>query len=348
MMSRLLFRTTAMALALSLTQGVAFAQETSAGAGVTPIPVPGGAADGTAGGFSGYVPSATLGGMASGGTGVTAKVAAGGDLPALATGKELTPERVDGFNEAVEDVFPMTPDMVRRYREIFDEQQRAALEKPEPKARIDAGFITLEPGEAPAEVMLAPGIASVIGVYDATGQAWPITQFVVGSGDDFQVIQLGENSNNIAITPLVQLGWTNLILVLKDEPKPIVMRVGISKEVAHYRQDIQVLKNGPNAVDNTAASTSTVKEAGSRTLLAALSGVDLPPEAKPVTIQGVDARGWVVGESLFLRSRHALLSPTWISSMSGPDGVRVYELAPSSVALFSVDGTIIRADVELP
>ncbi|MCE6959651.1 DotH/IcmK family type IV secretion protein [Cereibacter sphaeroides] len=285
--------------------------------------------------------------MSTGGTGATAKVR--GDAPAgLATGHENTPERVEGFNGAVEKAFPMTPEMITRYRQIFDETERAVLERPEPTARIDAGFIALEPGEAPPEVMLAPGIASVIGIYDATGQAWPITQFVVGNGDSFEVIQLGEDSNNIAITPLVRMGWSNLVLSLKGEPKPIVMRVGISETAAHYRQDIQVLKPGPNAKVNTAANTETVTEAGSKLLLAALSGVDLPANAKPVVIEGVSARGWLVNDHLFLRSRHALIGPSWLSSMSGPDGIRVYELDPTPVANFSVDGAIVRADVKLP
>lgn len=322
------------------------------------IPLPQGPAATQSGqGFSGYVPSRISGGMVSGGSATQAAAGetsesvpavAASRTPGLATGTEATPDRIEGFNKAVEDVFPMTPDMLRRYREIFEASERAMLEKSEPSAKIDAGFISLEPGETPAQLTVAPGIASVIGIYDATGQAWPISQYVLGSGENFQVIQLGDSSNNLAITPLVRLGWTNLVIVLKDEPKPIVMRIEISEGTAHYRHDVQVMKNGPNAVDNLAVTSSAVREAGSTTLLAALTGVDLPPGSVRVPVRGVEARAWMIGDRLFLRSKHALLSPSWEGSMSGPDGVRVYELNPASVALFSVDGAIVRADVEIP
>lgn len=305
-------------------------------------------------GFSGYIrkplkpgdPSSA--GAQSGSTvpeGATSRVD-----PRLTDGTEASQERVDGFNEAVEQAFPMTPEMIRRYREIFEASEEAMLERVEPKVRIDTGFIALEPGEPPPELVVAPGIASVIGIYDATGQAWPIKQYVIGSVQDFQVTALGEEEtgNNVVVTPLVRVGWSNLVLSLEGIPKPVVMRIRVSEDAVHYRHDIQVMRHGPNAVVNTAATEEVINEAGSAELLAALSGVDLPPGSKPVPVRGVDARGWMIGERLFLRSRHALLSPSWLGSMSGPDGIRVYEINPASVALFSVDGAIVRADVELP
>lgn len=290
--------------------------------------------------FPGYIPAPARGGMATGGAIVP-------ESP-LVTGREMTDARIEGFNGSIEEVFPMTPEMIRRYRQIFEESQRATLEKPEPEAITDAGFLSLEPGEAPATLKVAPGIASVLGFYDATGQPWPILQFVVGNGKDFQVIPLGEKSNNLTLTPLAPLGWSNLVILLEGEPKPVVLRLEITSARAHYRHDIQVMRQGPNAAVNTAADRAPVREAGGTTLLAALAAVDLPTGAKPVAVRGVDARGWLVEDSLILRSRHPLLSPSWTASMSGPDGVRVYQIAPGSVALFSVDGRIIRAEIDLP
>ena len=304
-------------------------------------------------GFSDYVRSATPRGMGTGGAAVTTPtqfpMTVPDGMPPVLTGRELTADRIEGFNEAVTQAFPMTPDMVRQYRTIFEENQKVILERPEPVATIDTGLVSLEPGEAAPNLMVAPGIASVIGFYDATGQAWPVVQYVIGSADQFQVIQLGEEANNLTVTPLSRIGWTNLVVVLKGEPKPVVIRLEISEKTAHYRRDIQIMRPGPNASYNTAAgSENVITEAGNTVLLAALTGVDLPAGSRPVAVRGVNARAWMVGESLFVRSQAPLLSPSWTNSMSGPDGVRVYEIAPSSVALFSVDGTIVRADLELP
>lgn len=275
-------------------------------------------------------------------------------MPAISTGNVLNTEKIDGFNEAIEGVFPMTPDMIRQYRRIFEENQRAVMERPEPQATSDAGIISLEPGEESPSVNLAPGIASVVGFYDASGQPWPISQYVIGSGDQFQVIQLGKDANSLTITPLAAIGWTNLVIMLRDEPKPIVMRLAVNPETAHYRRDIQVMRMGPNSVPNMAMpgpggpGGNVISEAGNTVLLAALTGVDLPAGARPVNVSGVAARAWLLDDTMFIRSQAPLLSPTWSNSMSGPDGVRVYEIPPSSVALFSVDGTIVRADIALP
>lgn len=285
-----------------------------------------------------------------------------GDVPVMGTEKSMSPndlltsnhdmdaDRIDGFNAAIQQAFPMTPEMIRKYREVLKETERASREHPEPKEEITTGMVSLEPGEAAPLMTLAPSIASVVGFYDATGAAWPVEQFVLGNGEDFDAVTLGESANNVILTPKSRIGFTNLVVQLKDQPKPVTMRVNISEETADYRYDIQVMQLGPNASVNNAATglRTTVTEAGGSMLLASISGVDLPSDAKPVKVVGVNARAWLQGEDLYLRSTHALLSPSWMESMSGPGGIRVYKINKASAALFSVDGQIIRADIELP
>jgi intracellular multiplication protein IcmK len=268
----------------------------------------------------------------------------------LSTGHEVNTDKLDGFNEAIETAFPMTPEMIRRYRQILEENERAAKERAEPTEEISTTIVSLEPGEAAPVLQVSPSIASVIGFYDATGAAWPISQYVLGNSDQFQAVHLGENSNNLVLTPQTRIGFTNLVVVLEGHDKPATFRVNISEDVADYRFDVQVMQMGPNAQANNASTgmRQTVSEAGSNLLLAAISGVDIPQSAKAVTVSGVAARGWVYDDALYLRSRHAMLSPSWTESMSGPDGIRVYKINPASVALFSVDGQIVRADIKLP
>lgn len=267
----------------------------------------------------------------------------------LATGREMTPDRIEGFNESLKQVFPMTPEMIERYREIYEDQQKAILQRPEPEAKNTTGLVSLEPGEPSPVVDVSPSVASVIGFYDASGAAWPINQFVVGDSRGFQTVRLGEDSNNLTISPNKRIGFTNIVALLRGENKPVTIRVRISETQANYRHDIQVMKLGPLAeVNNATGSSRTVNEAGSSDLLSVLSGVDIPNDAARVPVEGVDARAWLMGEDLYLRSRHALLSPSWTDSMSGPDGVRVYRIDPASVVLFSVSGTIVRAELTMP
>lgn len=268
----------------------------------------------------------------------------------LSDGRVVNDDKIEGFNESIEKAFPMTPEMIRRYRQILEENERAAQERTEPVEETSTTLISLEPGEAAPVLQVSPSIASVIGFYDATGAAWPVTQYILGNDNQFQAVSLGENSNNIVLTPQSRIGFTNLVVALEGHDKPATIRVNISEEVADYRFDVQVMKIGPNAEINNASGgmLMSVSEAGSNMLLAAVTGVDLPRTAKEVAISGVSARGWIVDDQMYLRSRYAMLSPSWTESMSGPDGVRVYKINPASVALFSVDGQIIRAEITLP
>jgi intracellular multiplication protein IcmK len=277
-----------------------------------------------------------------------AKNGAPSDL--LSSNMDMSPDRIDGFNAAIEQAFPMTPEMIRQYRKILEETEKASRERPEPKENISTGMISLEPGEAAPLLTLAPSIASVVGFYDATGAAWPVEQFVLGNGEDFEAVTLGEASNNVVMTPQSRIGFTNLVVQLKDQAKPVTLRVNIAEDTADYRYDLQIMQMGPNAKVNNAATglRTTVTEAGGSMLLSAISGVDIPPTAKPVKVIGVNARAWVLGDELYIRSTHAMLSPSWLESMAGPDGVRVYKISNASAALFNVDGQIVRADIKLP
>ncbi|CAN0596507.1 unnamed protein product, partial [Laminaria digitata] len=149
----------------------------------------------------------------------------------LSDGKVVNDDKIEGFNESIERAFPMTPEMIRRYRQILEENERAAQERPEPAEEISTTLISLEPGEAAPVLQVSPSIASVIGFYDATGAAWPVTQYILGNDTQFQAVSLGENSNNIVLTPQSRIGFTNLVVAPEGHDKPATIRVNISPDV---------------------------------------------------------------------------------------------------------------------
>ena len=272
----------------------------------------------------------------------------------LPTGHEMPPEKVEGFRAAIEQVFPMNPEMIKRYREITRKIEQAIQEKPEPREKTSVNLISLEPGERAPLINVSPSIASVIGFYDLTGAPWPVTQYLLGDNQKFQAAHLGENpdekSHNLVLTAGARIGFTNLVVALEGHDKPVSIRININENVVDFQFDIQVMHPGPAARINSATPelTETVTEAGDSLLLAAMSGVDLPADARKVEVIGVDARGWLVGNDLYLRSPNALLSPRSTGAMSGPGGMRVYRVAPVHMALFSVNGQYVRADIKLP
>ena len=253
-----------------------------------------------------------------------------------------------GFQSALESVFPMTPDMVRDYRGAFSENEEAIFLEPYPEPVDDAALVTLEPGEQPLGLSVAPGIASVVGFHDAAGKPWPVRQFVVGDGSSFQVVQLGENSSALAVSPLARVGWTNLVIALAGEESPLVLRVSIDRKRAHFRRSIQIMKLGPASENAAHAEPEKLPAAGDRRMIAALTGAGMGAGSSQAPVSGVDAMAWTAEGQLYVRSRHALLSPPWSASLAGPGGIRAYRLGIGSALLFSVDGRIVRATLDLP
>ena len=88
-------------------------------------------------------------------------------------GAAVSDARAAGFQSALDSVFPMTPQMVREYRRAFDANEDSTLRRPFPTPVDDAVLVSLEPGEAPIELSVAPGLASVVGFHDAAGRPWP-------------------------------------------------------------------------------------------------------------------------------------------------------------------------------
>lgn len=255
--------------------------------------------------------------------------------------------REEGFRDALKEAFPMTPEMVRTYRNIHDENERAVLERTFPSPIDDAELVSLEPGVKPPELLVSPGLASVVTFHDATGNPWPIAMHVVGNGNDFSIVRLGENSSSLSVSPLVRVGWTNLVVSLAGESSPVVLRILVDGNRAHFRKSIQLTKLGPEGRQDSTRAVPQVPRPGDDTMLAVMSATGIEDLAV-VPVSGVDARAWTDGEHVYVRSRHPLLSPRWKSALSGPDGIRAYRLKPASALLFSVNGRMARADLELP
>lgn len=270
----------------------------------------------------------------------------------LNDGTEISPEKVEGYNSSLGTSWPMTPEMIRSYKRTSRTMTREMLDRPEPRGESGMTFLTLEPGELAPTLRLGAGVATALGFYDSTGQPWPVVKAMAGDKTSFDVQTISEDGSSVVVTPMLPYGWSNMIVHLRDQPKPVVVRIEIDDEVVDYRRDVQIMMPGPNAVITPVApppeGTPAEREAGDATLMSAVSGVDMPAEAERVSISGVNATGWVLGKDLYVRSRATLQGPPWIGSMAGPDGVNVYRLPLTPTLRFSVSGRPVIATVELP
>lgn len=279
-------------------------------------------------------------------------------IPPLSSPGDMSREQAEGYNKAKPAMYPMTPEMIRKFRGEFDAQQGAAFGKQRPKAIVDAISASLEPGARPPTLIVSPGMVSTIDFFDASGQPWPFTGYIIGDKEKFQILQLGDSGNFLSIAPNVQAGATNLVVSLKPPADgvavpPLTLTIYIDPSRAHYRHDVRIQALGPNArTVGLPVSGATGGRPGDATLLAVLAATELPAGAKPVGVNflsggaGVDARGWVIGDDLYLRTRLALLSPSWTGSLAGPDDMRVYRLAKTPIVLFSAQGRVVKARIE--
>ncbi|MCY4307716.1 MAG: hypothetical protein OXC57_05495 [Rhodobacteraceae bacterium] len=255
---------------------------------------------------------------------------------------KVSEEKMSEFYDALENIFPMTPEMVDKFLGTYYENEFTVSKRPEPNPLIDFQLVSLEPGREPPVVRVTPGIASAVGFFDATGTPWPVNQFVVGDGTNFEILQLGDQSNSLTISPLARVGQTNLVIALKGEATPLVLKVEISSETVHYQVNFQITRPGPEVRISNPDPADHFPIPGNQDLLKALAGSFSEEEASRVELDGINATGWIKGEELFIRSRHVLLSPPWLGSLTGPDGVVSYQLPYTSILLFSVGDRVVK------
>lgn len=277
-----------------------------------------------------------------------AQTAAPGEPPAprLQATPPPTPEEL--FEASVKELFALTPEQLRRLRDVVQKRREAILSR-DIRCTILSSRIDFTPGTPPTEQLLAPGIASALTFTDASGKPWPVARHTIGDSAAYQIIRNSpdEGGHSMTITPLMSAGSSNLVVYLKDASVPVILLLRITPDDAHCRHDLLVAGLGPNADTATAAPPET-GEAGTPLLLTFLSGADLPDEARPVPVTGIEAHAWLYRDRMYVRSRHTLISPSWSGQLAGPNNYKVWLLEePTSQLLFSSNGRIYRARASL-
>ena len=59
---------------------------------------------------------------------------------------EVSEEKLSDFYEALENIFPMTPEMVDKFLAAYFENEVAVSNRPEPNPLIDFQLVSLDPG----------------------------------------------------------------------------------------------------------------------------------------------------------------------------------------------------------
>lgn len=250
----------------------------------------------------------------------------------------------NAFNGVTRQLFPLTPERVIELRQMYDTAQFAE-QSPSgtpPKPTATSQFVNLSPGSTPPVIRLAQGFVSSLVFLDSTGAPWPISAYDLGDPTSFN-IQWDHSGNTLMIQAMKLYNYGNLAVKLKGLNTPVMLTLIPGQKAVDYRVDLRVQGYGPNSA--ALPLEEGIPPNASDVLLHVLEGV--PPQgSQHLTVTGGDARAWLFGDKIFVRTNLTILSPGWIASMTSADGMHAYEMQKSPVLLVSWHGKVMQLKVE--
>src|SRR3990167_832144 len=265
-------------------------------------------------------------------------------LKSLPPANQPSPEAAEAFDSLMQQNIPMTPQQVLKLRQLIDESQRAAATPPTipPKPVSSTIMVNLAPGTTPPAIRLAQGYVTSLVFVDSTGSPWPVASFDIGDPKKTN-IQWDGKSNVLLIQANSPYGDSDLVIRLVGLPTPVTLALVLGQRVVDYRTDIHVAGIGPNAKDLPMGSA--IPSSASQLLLGILDGV-APPGSQLLKVHGAEGMAWLLGSTLYLRTRFTVLSLGWTGKMMSPDGMQASELSKTSSVLVSQYGEPIELKIE--
>ena len=255
-----------------------------------------------------------------------------------------SPDSNEAFNMMMQQNMPMTPQQVVKLHQQIDTAQRAAAVSANipPKPVSTTVMVNLAPGTTPPAVRLSQGYVSSLVFVDSTGAPWPIASFDIGNPKALNV-QWDGKSNILLLQAISPYSNGDIVVRLLGLPTPVTLELVAGQRVVDYRVDIHVSGLGPNTKELPVGTR--LPNSANQLLLSVLDGV-APAGSKSLHVVGADADAWLLGETMYLRTRLTLLSPGWMGKMVSPDGMQAYELPRTSSVLVSRYGEPAELKIE--
>jgi len=257
---------------------------------------------------------------------------------------EPTPDSTTAFNAMLQQNMPLTPRQVVQLHQQIDLSQRAAAipANVPPKPVSTTLMVNLAPGTTPPAVRLAQGYVSSLVFVDSTGAPWPIAAFDIGNPKAVS-LQWDGKGNILLIQAISPYSDGDIVVRLVGLATPITLEIVSGQRVVDYRVDIHVSGIGPNTKDLPIGTA--LPNGANQLLLGVLDGVP-PAGSKLLSVPGSDSEAWLLGETIYLRTRLTVLSPGWVGKMVSPDGMQAYELPKTSSVLVSRYGEPAELKIE--
>lgn len=235
----------------------------------------------------------------------------------------------DAFSGMVNQLLPMTPEQIAKLREIFNENQKAAVTPAgvPPRPATTLLMVDLTPSATPPVIRLGAGYITSLVFLDSTGQPWPIEAFSIGDPSAFN-IQWDKKGNTLLVQAMSYYKRSNMAVILRGSNTPVMLTFLSGQEAVDYRVDLRVPGMGPNAL----FVQSGLPESANPLLLDVLNGIP-PKGSRTLRVVGGDAQAWLLDKKLYVRTSLDIISPAWKSFMGSVDGTHAYELQVAPVIL---------------
>lgn len=250
------------------------------------------------------------------------------------------------FSATASEIFPMSPNQVRQFSKVVDDQQRAKSDVPGITAKPMTSSIRIDssPGVTPPVIRLGRGFVSTLVFVDSSGAPWPVTGMSVGNPDKFAIDPATEGDTNVlTMTPLGSYVHSNLSVMLKGRNTPVSFTVVSDQHDLDYRLDISMDERGPNALAPVTSGDVAFKlDAGVRS---AIDGVP-PKGSAEMKVIGINGQAWMLDGKILLRTKATLLSPAWTDHGVSADGTNVYKIPNIPSLIVSIDGKQVDVTIE--
>lgn len=248
-------------------------------------------------------------------------------------------EDVSSENRAVSEIFRATPRDVLDLREAMQRRQASMYQPIEEvvEPRDELVTLGLAPDEPSPTLYLNYLSPSVLQIFDATGEPWPILDVAIVHEElvDGHIVE-GEYNNSVILFNKRPQGAAYITVFLKNSPLPLSVRVVASPEKYHRNLRVKVEDLGPNARLD-ADVTAAVRSMGlgpDEDLQSALAGVT-PYDAASLKSSRPDVMAWRKNGEILLRTRLSVFAPEILRVETGQGGFRAYRLRDSTRVLAS-------------
>lgn len=270
-------------------------------------------------------------------------------LCAFAVHAELT-ESEEAYQEVESTLSPLSPDQLKSIKKLYRQINKLTIldEDVAPTPTFSSMVVDLQPGSAPPAIRVAPGYVSSLLFVDSSGAPWPIRAYDVGDPTSFSIMwnNSSEDESSLANTLLIQAMSLykdgNLVVLLQGLNTPVVLSLIPGQKEIDYRVDIQVPGYGPFA-----KKEENIYQKETNPMLSSVMNNIPPPGSKILKVSGGQAKAWLFGDMMYVRTSLPVVSPAWVSIMKGASGtVSAYELPKSPVILVMDNGRLRKLTVE--